>query len=238
MPNIWNNITFTNNFKKVGAPFMLDFLWSISVEEQFYIIFGLFCFVLQKQIIWFPVVLLTIYAIFKLFFNNTNPIHLINNFPYFAAGIYGAILWQKYKVILQNFFNNKPKITIAFLFLLTCYFAFYATFLYQFAFYNIVIEPFLLSILFTITVVAAATINNNYSTFVIPFSYLGKITYGLYIWHGFVLTICYKVLEKYLPENNPLNILFFINFSVNLLIGINSYKIIEKPFLLLKTKFK
>ncbi len=235
LPNIWYYLTFTNNYKTEGAPFMLDFLWSIAVEEQFYIIFGTLVLLLQKRIIIIPLLLLTIYFIFKFSFSAYTPTHLINNFPYFSFGIFGALFWQKNKTTLLQFLNKKSKIILPLLFLATIYFSFYAFYLYEYNFYNTYVEPFVISILFVSTLLVAIVSENKKN---IILNFLGKITYGLYVWHGFVLTICYKVLEAYLPKDNPLNLLFIINFSATLLIATISYHFYEKYFLQLKNKFR
>jgi peptidoglycan/LPS O-acetylase OafA/YrhL len=70
------------------------------------------------------------------------------------------------------------------------------------------------------------------------FVYLGKRSYGLYVYHLFGNAIA-TILIKYIPSL-PSNLLasFIYSLSFTILISIISYKIIEKPFLKLKKKFE
>ena len=63
------------------------------------------------------------------------------------------------------------------------------------------------------------------------FSYLGKISYGLYIWHLLVLEILFFII----PSKNLLVPL--LGLPLTILLGTISYKYFEKPFLKLKERF-
>ena len=67
--------------------------------------------------------------------------------------------------------------------------------------------------------------------------YTGKISYGLYCFHGIVLTFGMIVLQK-LEINMPsiLRVLLFL--AVNYLVASISYQFVEKPFLKLKDKLR
>lgn len=61
--------------------------------------------------------------------------------------------------------------------------------------------------------------------------YLGRISYGLYVWHVLALAIASLLLRKY----SPLHALF--GFALTLLIAAISYRWLEQPFLKLKKRF-
>src|SRR6185436_11014013 len=61
--------------------------------------------------------------------------------------------------------------------------------------------------------------------------YLGRISYGLYVWHLLALAIASLLLKKY----SPLHALF--GFALTILISAISYRWLEQPFLKLKKRF-
>ena len=65
----------------------------------------------------------------------------------------------------------------------------------------------------------------------------GKIAYGLYCFHGLVLTLGTMVFNKYNLTNYPIAFLL-IMFGVTYAIAMISYKYFEKPFLNLKNKLR
>src|SRR5581483_6849073 len=72
-------------------------------------------------------------------------------------------------------------------------------------------------------------------------SYLGKISYGLFCYHGLVILLFTKLIEPLGWLNNS-TFVFFINplliFALTVLISIISYRYFETPLMALRTKFK
>jgi peptidoglycan/LPS O-acetylase OafA/YrhL len=69
-----------------------------------------------------------------------------------------------------------------------------------------------------------------------PLLYLGKVSYGIYMYGNIlVLVVIKKILQQYQIGN--IYIYFFLVFSLSLIIPVISYELLEKPFLKLKQKF-
>lgn len=66
------------------------------------------------------------------------------------------------------------------------------------------------------------------------FNFLGKISYGIYMWHLFIIFIL-SLLNSYL--NLSLYMVYFIVISSAIIIATLSYNYFEKPFLRLKAKY-
>lgn len=65
-------------------------------------------------------------------------------------------------------------------------------------------------------------------------SYLGQVTYGIYMYHSMVIPLSYVLLKKY-HLFSMVN-LYLCSFLGTILIAILSYEFFEKPFLKLKDK--
>ncbi len=67
-------------------------------------------------------------------------------------------------------------------------------------------------------------------------SYLGKISYGLYIFHIIVIAYVNVFFEKYnLPR--VWGVEFFVALLITIMISVVSFELLERPFLKLKDKF-
>ena len=67
--------------------------------------------------------------------------------------------------------------------------------------------------------------------------YTGKISYGLYCFHGIVLTFGIAALQK-MDLSMPLLLQVIIFLVINYLVASLSYRFIERPFLRLKDKLR
>lgn len=68
------------------------------------------------------------------------------------------------------------------------------------------------------------------------FNYLGKISYGLYMYHVIAIVFCIQ-LFKYLEILNYHIFLFLMCFAVTIILASLSYVFLEKRFISLKTKY-
>jgi peptidoglycan/LPS O-acetylase OafA/YrhL len=71
-------------------------------------------------------------------------------------------------------------------------------------------------------------------------SYLGKITYGLYLYHYIAIVAAIKLGMRYVDPNNLVlsNIVYYVfTFGICILMAVISYEFFEKRFLRAKVKF-
>jgi len=77
-----------------------------------------------------------------------------------------------------------------------------------------------------------------------PFVWLGKISYGLYVYHGIAIAIAAILLSHPAPVwANKLSViqwlmLFALSFLVCVALAAVSYSVLERPFLKLKARFE
>ncbi|HVA97785.1 MAG TPA: acyltransferase, partial [Bacteroidia bacterium] len=239
--------TFTLNFYilKHGENFLffLVFLWSIAVEEQFYIFWSLMLKFFQKHIlkICFSIIFLSL--IFRYFYIDDSPMLYFHTFSVMADFAIGSLFAvcafrKNFLFVFLSKISRKYFLFIYFLLLLN--FFFYERF-YSFTF-TIIFEKIIFSTLFALVIFDQAFRKNDISRnkFSKALSYLGKISFGLYCYHGIVITIFSKLAEKLNVGNTSID-LFVIKpivvFIVTVIISAISYQYFEKIFLRLKNKF-
>ncbi|OOG65165.1 acyltransferase, partial [Flavobacterium sp. A45] len=67
------------------------------------------------------------------------------------------------------------------------------------------------------------------------FIYLGKISYGLYMYHQMMIVLCIHFLQKWSVVNDFL--IYVFSILATILVSGLSYQFIEKPFLNYKEQF-
>lgn len=224
----------TNNFPD-GAP--LRVMWSLCIEEHFYILWGiLFFFIHPKKIPLLITISIIISSLLRIVYEycNMQDIDVFSNLDYFA---YGAI--PAYIILYKKSFIYKLEeisIWIKYLILsITLCSVFYIP--------NITntyvkhLSPVFFGILFTITIISTLGhknnihINNKYWL-----SKLGKYTYSLYLVHTIIILIFEKTITKY---NIKIDWCLFTlsSLSITILCSVLIYHLFEKHFLKFKHHF-
>jgi len=229
----------TDSFPNVSP---LGVMWSLCVEEHFYIVWGLVLyFVAIKNIRWaiLLAVVLANGARSVFYMNDWVFLDLLTNVDYFAYGAIPAILLIQYKdyaIAFLTKFSAFVKVLILFsgilLFLIFPNLEFKG---------KLLIEPTILGLTFAmlLTLVVLEERLFTISSKNI-FSGLGMYTYGFYLTHPIVINLFAKIFDKMnLSLLKPITGIMFIFICLlcTILTGICSYYLIEKPFLRLKKRF-
>lgn len=241
-------LSFTLNFYiiKHGMEFLffIAFLWSICVEEQLYALWGILlkwgkrffepiCVLLVIASLLFRIT--HVHDGYNLFFNT------INWIANFAIGglmasfcIKGGKLFEKIK--------RTPKPVIALIYFL---------FIINVAFYKyiystdimVALERIIITLFFSFLIFEQSFCNNHLFQLGKSkvMSYLGKIAYGLFCFHGPITLLFGKVAEHINWPNSDLTV-FLINpliiFAVTAAVSAASYKYFEKPIMSLRHKYQ
>lgn len=217
-------------------------IWSIGVEEQFYLFWPIILMKLpEKRIIQFLGIFIILYTAlpFLFYYININTIQSGKLDMFFSVFFYGtkfnclalgALLGY---VVAKNmgivrFFRNR--ILIVFFILLSIVLTF-----------SKIRLPYLndefFSIIYGIVIVGLAVnpdirIDNKITVF------LGKISYGIYMYHWMIILFVLKVLPHTGNDFLYNTQLYFYTFGLTILISWISFNTIEKKFLQIKKKYE
>jgi peptidoglycan/LPS O-acetylase OafA/YrhL len=223
--------------------FFIAFLWSISVEEQFYIIWSFFMKFIHKYFSLFCFILVIVSLIFRFYYLQDSAMlyfHTVSALGNFGIGGLIAVgMFEKNKVIDR--ISNIPKLGVALIYLLMFL---TVAFYHELMTYDLfrIFERIIYSLFFAFFILDQTIGKNrlfNCGKFSI-FNYFGKISYGLYCYHGVVITIFLKIIYFSFPSQPlPIVLLVFppVIFAFTILLSHLSYRYFERYFLNLKQKF-
>jgi len=216
--------------KSFAAP-----LWSVSIEEQFYLLWPVVAKYLRRRaLMWSAVGLLILANLYRLHIASTGPRAGYSIWPdtfvqldSIALGILCAlILPDQWKL---RRFARVGLFTLGILCWVLCG---YLKPLFYTPLYTLLAFPALaLGALVIFLSVYGVSMRGR----LMP--YLGKISYGLYVFHAFSIYLVNLALKN--NEGTPLRVLIFVSASFTMTLGLAmaSYHWYEAPFLRLKRRF-
>lgn len=246
LPPAYYYLFFISNFYLEGHVYFLRFLWTLAVEEQFYLLWGLCLWVLQKHIKACVAVLAGVSILYTAYALSNKIHHDFHTLTYlfdFAVGILAAFLLHREVAFISWFKKVNKRRSLLFLLalplLFICLFFVFENTPADFAPWLDLIGRYLFIIYVGLFIIEQmvnenAVLKLKASKFLV---YTGKISYGLYCFHGIVLTFGLVLLEK-LGVNIPVTLRVFVFLGANYLAAAISYRFIESPFLMLKNKLR
>ncbi|TGK48542.1 acyltransferase family protein [Leptospira bouyouniensis] len=248
----WSDALYISNFTKERV---LAQGWSLSMEEQFYLLMPIFYYLYHNYIstrrskyivLIFLIIIPNILRLYPYYYVDLpsfgdyvnyafHPIHL--HFEPFVYGILLMELWRDggYKV------GNKTGDLVFYSIFIICSFVFYSVIQLTYAenrFYFIVFRNTFYA--FYAFLIVYGSIFGYFKRFSFLLSnavlvFIGKLSYGIYLIHMLVNTIVLaKIYDPFHPEKNDILIILkaaVISLIISTLFALLSYYFIEKPFL-------
>lgn len=250
--NPWYFILFVGNFFLIEHGWthspIISVLWSVSVEEQFYIFWPFLLILFRKQEKWLFALLLVIFAITTVHYYGTDV-----NIWFHTLFLLGDIALGALFAFISfnrnwgfNWLQNLSRTSI-----LSIYFLFLFSLLaYHHIFdnawlpgaLNLIIEKMFYAIVLSYFIFEQNFGKNSFFKFgkLKSITYLGVISYGLFCFHEIGLLIGNRVLAKAGLDSNIWAFLIakpLIAFAIILPFSHLSWNYLEKPLLRLKRHF-
>lgn len=246
------NIFFLTNVTIVlkYTPLIIAVIWSIGIEEQFYLFWP--WLIKSKNKIKFIILIVLLLPILKilclLFVPNysvlKNVYEILNHtrFDSMAIGGFFGILAFNKKIAFRNFVINSESLksrrfqivlyilTISLLILSLKNVNF-------FNLYNFQILPILFSIIILNLIDAKSSVLNMENKII---NYVGKISYSLYLLHVIVFYFLFPYLKQIFQNVDKsviILLVYIISILASILVSAISYEILEKRFLKYKKYF-
>ncbi len=231
---------------------LLEPLWSIGVEELFYIMWAPLFKFLKNHIlkIIFSVILIKSFLLLmaNYFEWNTDLIRVLNMIKFEAMAIGGLaayIIYHRKEDIAKHILLSKPIQWIVFSFIILRFFA--SRYLIQNTlFFDYLFDTLIISDLILFSVFAWLIVNISINTGSILklnhrfLHFLGEISYGIYMYHLIIVFATVLLLKNFLNQFNPVVSTIIYYGILSLIVILTSYLskvLFENQFLKLKKKF-
>lgn len=222
--------------------------WSVGVEEQFYLIWPLLIAVVirRKKTLNMLIGVILFYVAIKvastIAYTNHPENRVFEEVYYFwnnfsidcmaIGGIGAYLLFFKKEKVLNILFNKYLQIALYVLLAVVTVKGF-AIPMFNYEFYALIFIVLILNL--------AANKNTVINLEYKPLNYLGKISYGLYMYHNIILVVVLKFVIYYSGVTlNSLtgNIIYYgLAISTTILVAGLSYRFIERPFIKAKVRY-
>lgn len=220
-------------------------IWSIGVEEQFYLFWPTILKQKQNAILFFSFVLIALYPIIPHFIDFVSIRLQIHNetanslvkffqaasFNAMATGAIFAVFWFNQNPLFQKLINYSK-----FLNVILVVSPFVLWFLnIDFSHFNTSVYSLLFAL--QMVLIINGTLSSLFETKILKF--LGEISYGIYMYHWIILLLIFNTIKLNFTSTLVMNnlILYIGTIGSTILIAFLSYKFLESPILKLKNKF-
>lgn len=253
-PPDWRfSLTFTENYKAIimdRPPLTtpLGVFWSLCIEEHFYILWMIvFFFIRRKLIPYFLIISIVISWVFRIFHDaiyHTEDIvnaDLFTNLDFFAlSGILGYLVAVNYQKV-ADFVMRIPLLVRYFYVGLVIFLLVYQAAVFEHdTWFLSIFKSTIFALMFTLLLLVFIPQNGKLKIAETSiFTYLGKISYGLYVYHIIWVHMLLRLFLDYgiKLDNWHSYTLFTISvFSATVITSYISYRYFEMPILKFREK--
>jgi peptidoglycan/LPS O-acetylase OafA/YrhL len=210
--------------------------WSLAVEEHFYLFFPLLVYYLKENQLIYAVIIILMSSIVVRFILNAHNFEVFyftfSRLDELSLGAVLAILELRNKLTSKSSFQYIYLFALVALptFILWGIYSKEANSLMQVMKYSLISVTYFCAIAFIVS--APETNFVKQALTVKPLIYIGKISYGLYVYHG----LCFHNFKHIYHGNNDW-IIFFGSFSLAIIVSTISFYLFESHFLKFKNYF-
>lgn len=247
---LWRYSLFLANFDEllVGLNDSINFLtaiWTVAVEEQFYIVWGLliglFTFKKKSMYVIFFLLIILVSVGFRVMNYDQPRVLYFHTFSVMSdLGIGGLIGLIAFQNRVQSFFEQLSKFTIISIYLIGLGLILFENLIFQGALVSI--ARLIPGIFFAFVILEQVYSKNSFLKIDrIPLmKYSGEISYGFYMFHCIAIYYWAMFFRDHQLTDHLYQFIIYlvVVFGTTYLAAMLSYKYFEQPFLKLKKKFK
>ena len=214
----------------------LEHFWSIGVEEQFYI-FWPWLVKKTKNFYWIVFALIVILNIIRYFlwwrypFSESALFSIVNRFDCMMVGGLGAVLFYEKNSVFMNLFDNKISQLVSWSLLILLFF--------NIKFVNAIVDTTIVTFISLVLIIGQIGTRNRVVNLDLPFfNFIGKISYGIYVYHVLIIYLFSIVFKSMAIEG--VYKAFFVYGSVifsTIFTAYLSYEFFESKFIHVKNNF-
>lgn len=246
LKNILYAIPFGINFQMIWSysRSIIEILWSVCVEEHFYLIWPIMIFTFRKHIFWLVILTLGI-ALFSDFVfqafptlqgRDTSYYFSFCRFDLFAIGALAAYLNFRFATSIARYFSSTVVLTMSIVLFVSILFN-HPYLDIDLGMYSQFVEDVIIGIAFSIIILALIHTRSSIFLEWRSLKFLGKISYAFYVVHPFVITSTLVFLKTNLAVQTAAYFTPILAFPITVFISYLSYILLEKRFLQMKSKY-
>ena len=224
-------------------PLIMNISWSVSIEEQFYVVWPLFFALPQRFHKWIPAFFIALSFVAAILLSYSHESLFFSSFTRIGeiavGGLFAVVIFHSKRI--HHYIKNTPKYFIGAIYFFTALTIYCNNFLT----YEPIIYYFFRmtsAVLFGLIIVEQNFSKHSFFKFgrLKLFSFLGKISYGLYMLHPIAMFIASVLLQMLLKKSAPVGtggVFIVASFLLSIGMALASFYLFEKPILRLKKRF-